>query len=331
MTAFIGRRKFITLLGGAAAVWPLMAGAQQATMPVVGFLGNGTAASDTDRVMGFLKGLEETGYVEGRNVTVEYRWAENRQDRLPLLASELAALPVTVIVAAGGTASAFAAKGASRTISIVFAVGNDPVKFGLVASLNRPGGNLTGVSSLSNILLAKQIEILVEAFPRASNIALLVNVNNPNADADTSEAQRVAEVLLKQLLVVNATDDAELDLAFETLIRQGIGALVVESDPFFLSRRDKLISMSEHHAMPAIYDRPEWVSAGGLMSYGTSIKDTFRQVGAYTARLIQGEKPANLPVQQALKLQLALNLKTAAKLGIAFPSALLARADEVIE
>jgi putative ABC transport system substrate-binding protein len=250
---------------------------------------------------------------------------------LPLLASELAALPVTVIVAAGGTASAFAAKGASRTISIVFAVGNDPVKFGLVASLNRPGGNLTGVSSLSNILLAKQIEILVEAFPRASNIALLVNVNNPNADADTSEAQRVAEVLLKQLLVVNATDDAELDLAFETLIRQGIGALVVESDPFFLSRRDKLISMSEHHAMPAIYDRPEWVSAGGLMSYGTSIKDTFRQVGAYTARLIQGEKPANLPVQQALKLQLALNLKTAAKLGIAFPSALLARADGVIE
>jgi putative ABC transport system substrate-binding protein len=160
---------------------------------------------------------------------------------------------------------------------------------------------------------------------------LLVNVNNPNADADTSEAQRVAEVLLKQLLVVNATDDAELDLAFETLIRQGIGALVVESDPFFLSRRDKLISMSEHHAMPAIYDRPEWVSAGGLMSYGTSIKDTFRQVGAYTARLIQGEKPANLPVQQALKLQLALNLKTAAKLGIAFPSALLARADGVIE
>jgi putative ABC transport system substrate-binding protein len=330
VTAFIGRREFITLLGGAAA-WPMEASAQQATMPVVGFLGNGTAASDTDRVMGFLKGLEETGYVEGRNVTVEYRWAENRQDRLPLLASELAALPVTVIVAAGGTASAFAAKGASRTISIVFAVGNDPVKFGLVASLNRPGGNLTGVSSLSNILLAKQIEILVEAFPRASNIALLVNVNNPNADADTSEAQRVAEVLLKQLLVVNATDDAELDLAFETLIRQGIGALVVESDPFFLSRRDKLISMSEHHAMPAIYDRPEWVSAGGLMSYGTSIKDTFRQVGAYTARLIQGEKPANLPVQQALKLQLALNLKTAAKLGIAFPSALLARADEVIE
>jgi len=327
----VKRREFIKLLGAAPASWPVVVRAQQATMPVVGFLGNGTAASDTDRVMGFLKGLEETGYVEGRNVTVEYRWAENRQDRLPLLASELAALPVTVIVAAGGTASAFAAKGASRTISIVFAVGNDPVKFGLVASLNRPGGNLTGVSSLSNILLAKQIEILIEAFPRASNIALLVNVNNPNADADTSEAQRVAEVLLKQLLVVDATDDAELDLAFETLIRQGIGALVVESDPFFLSRRDKIISMSEHHAMPAIYDRPEWVFAGGLMSYGTSIKDTFRQVGAYTARLIQGEKPANLPVQQALKLQLALNLKTAAKLGIAFPSALLARADEVVE
>jgi putative ABC transport system substrate-binding protein len=213
----------------------------------------------------------------------------------------------------------------------VFAVGNDPVKFGLVASLNKPGGNLTGVSSLSNILVAKQFEILNEAFPKIDTLGFLVNVNNPNADTDTVEAGQAARSLSKQLLVLKASNDSQLDLTFEKVIEGRIGALVVAADPFFMDRRDKLITMSDQHALPTVYDRPEWVSAGGLMSYGTSITDTFRQVGLYTGRILKGERPEDMPVQQAVKIVLALNLKTAKRLGTSFPATLIARADEVIE
>jgi putative ABC transport system substrate-binding protein len=280
------RREFISLLGGAVA-WPVGAHGQQ-TLPVVGYLG--TVASDADRVSGFRDGLRQSGYVEDRDVSVEYRWVESHQDQFLAFASELAAQPAGVIVAAGGTASALAAQRATRTIPIVFAVGNDPVKFGLVASLNKPGGNLTGVSSLSNILVAKQFEIINEAFPKIDTLGFLVNVNNPNADTDTVEAGQAARSLSKQLLVLKASNDSQLDLAFEKVIEGRIGALVVAADPFFMDRRDKLITMSDQHALPTVYDRPEWVSAGGLMSYGTSITDTFRQVGLYTGRILKGER-----------------------------------------
>jgi putative ABC transport system substrate-binding protein len=262
------RREFMSLLGGAAAAWPAGAHGQQ-TLPVVGYLGAGSVASDVDRVSGFRDGLRQSGYVEDRDVSVKYRWAESRPDQFLVFASELAAQPAGVIVAAGGTASALAAQRATRTIPIVFAVGNDPVKFGLVASLNKPGGNLTGVSSLSNILVAKQFEILNEAFPKIGTLGFLVNVNNPNADTDTVEAGQAARSLGKQLLVLKASNDSQLDSAFEKLIHDRIGALVIAADPFFMNRRDKLITMSDHHALPTVYDRPEWVSAGGLMSYGT--------------------------------------------------------------
>jgi putative tryptophan/tyrosine transport system substrate-binding protein len=321
------RREFISLLGGAVA-WPVGAHGQQ-TLPVVGYLG--TVASDADRVSGFRDGLRQSGYVEDRDVSVEYRWVESHQDQFLAFASELAAQPAGVIVAAGGTASALAAQRATRTIPIVFAVGNDPVKFGLVASLNKPGGNLTGVSSLSNILVAKQFEIINEAFPKIDTLGFLVNVNNPNADTDTVEAGQAARSLSKQLLVLKASNDSQLDLAFEKVIEGRIGALVVAADPFFMDRRDKLITMSDQHALPTVYDRPEWVSAGGLMSYGTSITDTFRQVGLYTGRILKGERPEDMPVQQAVKIVLALNLKTAKRLGTSFPATLIARADEVIE
>jgi putative tryptophan/tyrosine transport system substrate-binding protein len=321
------RREFISLLGGAVA-WPVGAHGQQ-TLPVVGYLG--TVASDAVRVSSFRDGLRQSGYVEDRDVSVEYRWVESHQDQFLAFASELAAQPAGVIVAAGGTASALAAQRATRTIPIVFAVGNDPVKFGLVASLNKPGGNLTGVSSLSNILVAKQFEILNEAFPKIDTLGFLVNVNNPNADTDTVEAGQAARSLSKQLLVLKASNDSQLDLAFEKVIEGRIGALVVAADPFFMDRRDKLITMSDQHALPTVYDRPEWVSAGGLMSYGTSITDTFRQVGLYTGRILKGERPEDMPVQQAVKIVLALNLKTAKKLGTSFPATLIARADEVIE
>jgi putative tryptophan/tyrosine transport system substrate-binding protein len=324
------RREFMSLLGGVAAGWPVGARGQQ-TLPVVGYLGAGSAASDVDRVSGFRDGLRESGYVEERDVSVEYRWAESHQDQFLAFASEFAAQPAGVIVAAGGTASALAAQRATRSIPIVFAVGNDPVKFGLIGSLNKPGGNLTGVSSLSNILVAKQFEILHEAFPKIGSLGFLVNKNNPNANTDTAEAGQAARSLGEQLLVLEASNDSQLDAAFEKLFQERIGALVVAADPFLMNRRDKLITMSDHHALPTVYDRPEWVAAGGLMSYGTSITDTFRQVGLYTGRILKGERPEDMPVQQAVKIVLALNLKTAKRLGASFPATLLARADEVVE
>lgn len=324
------RREFIRGTALSAIAWPVGGRAQQ-RLPVVGYLGAGSAASDVGRVSGFREGMQQSGYVQDRNVSVEYRWVENRDDQFLALASELAALPAEVIVAAGGTASALAAQRATRTIPIVFAVGNDPVKFGLIASLNKPGGNLTGVSSLSNVLVAKQFEILNEAFPKIGTLGYLVNANNPNADADMAEAAEATRSLNKQLLILEATNDPQLDSAFEKFTREPIGALAVAADPFFMNRRDKLIAMSGQYALPTVYDRPEWVSAGGLMSYGTSITDTFRQVGVYTGRILKGERPENMPVQQAVKVMLALNLKTARTLGVSLPATLLARADEVIE
>jgi putative ABC transport system substrate-binding protein len=308
------RRDFIALLG-TAATWPILARAQQLAMPVIGYISSGSQESDTFRVNAFRKGLKESGFIEGQNVKIEFRWAENHFERLSSLATELADHSVAVLVTGGGTQTAVAAKAASRTIPVVFAIGADPVKFGLVASLNRPGGNVTGVSSLTNILLAKQLEELLEAVPAAALVGFLINPANPNAQPDTTEA-RV---------------DGDLEMAFSTLVRHRVDAVLVHSDPLSLSRREQLVGLAARNALPAIYWSRQFVAAGGLMSYGGSLADAHQQAGIYTGRILRGEKPADLPIQQATKVELIINLKTANALGLSIPATLLARADEVIE
>jgi putative tryptophan/tyrosine transport system substrate-binding protein len=324
------RREFITLLGGAAAAWPLAVRAQQPAMPLVGFLGSGSPESDAFRVAAIRQGLNESGYVEGRNIAFEYRWAEDHNERLPALAADLVRHEVAVIVLIGN-ALAMAAKPATATIPIIFAIGGDPIKLGLVASLNRPGGNITGVSFLTDILVAKQFEVLHETVPKTALIGSLVNPTNPNAEPDMKNVLAAAELFGQKMLIVQAHTDSELEAALTTLVEQRAGALVVCADPFFTNRRDKLIEFAARQKVPAIYFLREFAAAGGLMSYGASITEAGRLVGLYAGRILKGEKPADLPVQQSTKVELVINLKTANALGLTIPPTLLARADEVIE
>ena len=323
------RRNFIKLLGGAAAAWPITAGAQQPNMPAIGFLNSGWPDLDTYLVRAFRQGLSEIGYVEGQNVAIEYRWANGKYDRMPTMAVELVRHQVAVIVA--DTPGVMAAKAATTTIPIVFAVAGDPVTAGLVASMNRPGGNLTGQASLNVQMGPKRLELLHELVPAAAVIALLVNPTNPNAETISNDAQAAAPTLGLQLHVLHASTEREFDSVFATLAQLRAGGLVISTDPFFTTQSKQLGSLALRNAMPAIYHYPPFAAAGGLMSYGGSITDNFRLVGVYTGRILNGEKPADLPVQQSTKIELLINLKTARALGLDKPPTLLARADEVIE
>ena len=330
MASSITRRASMTVLIGGAAAWPLAARAQQAAMPMIGFLDSSSAGEYARFLAAFRGGLNEAGFVEGRNVAIEYRWADGRYDRLSALAAELVRIPVVVLVATGVTA-AVAAKAATSTVPIVFNTGGDPVRFGLVASLNRPGGHVTGVASLGKVLLAKRFELLRELVPKAEAIAFLVNPNNAVAELDTSDAQAAAAALGLKLIVLKAGSDGDIDTAFSTVAQQGGGGLLQQLDPFLQSRRDQLLALAARYALPAIYERRDFVAAGGLISYGTSLSDALRLVGNYAGRLLKGEKAADLPVQQPVKFELAINLKTAKALGLTVPDKLLVAADEVIE
>ena len=325
------RRAFITLLGGAAA-WPIAARAQQPTMPVIGFLG--TASPQLlggELLRGFKRGLAETGYVENENVAIEYRWAEDRYDRLAALAAELVQRRVRVI-AAPGSPAALPAKAATSVIPIVFMIASDPVKLGLVASLNRPGGNLTGVAYLNDEIAPKRLQLLHQLIPAAQSVGFLINPANPSAAAaQTKEMQDAADTTGLQLTVINASTAAELDSAFDTLVRDKVEALQIAPDPFFGSSVDQLVRLAARHKLPTIYPWREFTAAGGLMNYGASIPDALREVGAYTGQILKGASPADLPVQRPVKLLFALNLNTAKELGLEIPPTLLALADEVIE
>ena len=325
------RREFITLLGGAAIAWSLAANAQQPAMPMIGYLGSGSADLDGARVRAFREGLGETNYVEGRNVATEFRWAAGQSDRFPALAAELVREHVTVTIAGGGTRSALALKAATATIPIVFQVAVDPVEAGLVASLNRPGGNLTGVVSLNLEVEPKRLELLRDLVPTANTIALLVNPTSPYAVPLSKEVEAAARTLGLRLHVLHASTERDFDTVFATMVQLRVAAAVIGNDSFFLNRLDQLAAVSVRHAVPTIAPYREFAAAGGLISYGTDVTDSFRQVGIYAGRILKGEKPADLPVHQATKLELILNLKTAKALGLTFPRTLLGRADEVIE
>jgi putative ABC transport system substrate-binding protein len=324
------RREFISLLGGAAVAWPLAARAQQA-VPVVGVLSAEWPNLFSDRLRAFHDGLRETGYVEGRNLAIEYRWAEGRNDRLPALATELVRRQVTVIVATS-TPAVLAARIATTTIPIVFFVAADPVQLGLVTSLSRPEGNLTGVVTLNVEVVAKRLQLLHELVPTATIVALLVNPSNTAlAETMTKELEAAARTLGVQLHVLHASSERELDTAFATLVQLRAGALVIGADPLFNSRSEQLAELTIRHRVPAIYQFREFVSAGGLMAYGSTVLDTYRPLGVYTGRVLKGEKPAELPVQQATKVELVINMKTAKALGLTVPLPLIGRVDEVIE
>jgi putative tryptophan/tyrosine transport system substrate-binding protein len=325
------RREFITVLGVAAAAWPHAARAQQASIPVVGFLSSASPVAWKPYLDAFRLGLNEAGYVEGRTVAIEYRWAEGQYERLPLLAADLVARNVALLVSTGGTPTALAATAATKTIPIVFTLGADPVKLGLVASLNRPGGNVTGVNLFVSQMEGKRLGLLRELVPAAALIAVLVNPNDQNAATQLKDVQEAAHALGQQIHILHATSDAELDAAFVTVRQVGAGALLVAGDPFFNSRRTYIVALAARHAIPAIYEQREYALAGGLMSYGTNLPDGYHQVGLYAARILKGESPADLPVVQSTKFQFVINLTTAKALGIAVPPMLSARADEVIE
>ena len=326
----MNRRAFISLLGGAAS-WPLAARAQQAALPVVGFLSSASPDAFGYLVAAFLRGLSDAGYVENQNVVIEYRWAQFQYDRLPALAAELVRRPVTVIAASGGVAPTRAAKAATTTIPIVFTTGTDPVNTGLVASLNRPEANVTGVSFFASSLGAKRLELLRELVPAAATVAMLVNPTNPTADAEVLEAQTAARTLRVELRLSRARTEREVDAAFADLSRQRIDAVLVQTDPLLLGFRAQLVALARRYAIPTIYQFREFAASGGLISYGPSNADAYRQAGVYTGRILGGEKPANLPVQLPTKFELVINLKTAQALGLEIPPSLSARADEVIE
>jgi len=321
------RREFIaTLLG-----WPLVARAQQRAIPVVGFLHPSSAQAYASLLPAFIKGLGEAGYVEGQNLKIEYRWAEDRLDQLPALAAELVAQRVSVLATANATAAAVAAKDATSTIPIVFTIGADPVQFGLVASLNRPGGNVTGVSRLSNALVAKQLELLREFLPAATELGLLVNPRNPNAEPDSKQAKAAADSVGRKIHIGQASTEQDLEPAFTAFIDRKVAALVVVPDALFISQREQLAALAARHGMPTIYSNRLYPEAGGLISYGASQFDAYRQAGVYVGRILNGAQPADLPVIQPTRFELVINRKTARTLGLTIPDKLLVLADEVIE
>ena len=325
----LNRRAFVMLLGGAAAS-PLAARAQQVGMPVIGFLNGASPEGYAPYAAAFRQGLKEAGYVDGQNATIEYRWAEGHYDRLPALAADLMARKVAVI-AATSTPAAQAAKAATATVPIVFTTGADPIKLGLVASLSRPGGNVTGTSFLSNLLVTKQFDLLHELAPAAQVIGLLVNPTFRATEGMTRDARAAADARGQKLVVVKASTVSDLDLAFTTLVQQQIGALLVPAEPFLFSRRERLVALAARHAIPVMSAWREFPVAGGLMSYGTSAREAYRRAGIYTGRILKGEKPANLPVVQSARFELVINLKTAKALGLQIPDKLLTLADEVLE
>ena len=325
------RRAFITLLGSATAAWPLAARAQQPAMPVIGFLNAQSAEALPHAVAAFRQGLNETGYAEGRNVAIEWRWAEGRGDRLPALAADLVQRQVAVIASTGGDPAALAAKRATTTLPIVFTMGGDPVALGLVASLNRPGGNMTGISQITVLLDPKRLEVLHELVPGIAVVAVLRNPNNASAEIQVQALQAAARAMGIELRFVSAATEPEIDAAFATLGELRIGALVVASDPFFNGRRQQIVAQATQLAVPTIFHQREFALDGGLMSYGTSVTDMYRQAAIYTGRILKGEKTADLPVQQSTKVEFVVNLKAAKTLGLAFPLPLIGRADEVIE
>jgi putative tryptophan/tyrosine transport system substrate-binding protein len=327
----MSRREFITLLGGAAVGWPLPAHAQQSPIPMIGLLSSVPFETRHDQVLGFHRGLKESGYVEGQNVAIEYRSADNKVDRLQALAADLVNRRVDVIVTIGGDLSIQAAKAATTTIPVVFVTGFDPVAAGFVGSLNRPGGNLTGVSFLVVFTVAKRLQLLSELVPTAGMIGMLVNQNNPNAESTTRDARAAAEKLGKKLVVVRAGTERDLDTSFPTFIREKVEAVLVESDPFFLARREQIVALTARHSLPAIFAFREFAAVGGLMSYGTSLSNAYHQAGVYAGKILKGEKPADLPVIQPTSFELVVNLKTARTLGLKVPPTLQVAADEVIE
>jgi putative ABC transport system substrate-binding protein len=324
----IARRKLLAALGGAAA-WPLAARAQQSTMPLVGFLNSGLPETSADYVKAFLDGLREYGYIPDQNIAIEFRWARGQTDKLPALATELLQRQVTVLATGGGFISARAAKAATSSTPIVFAGGGDPVALGLVASLNHPGGNATGVTNLAGEVNSKRFQMLRELVPGAYILGVLADPNTP--EGDVSDILEIARTNGQEIVIVKASTQQELDAAFETLARKRIGALFVGASAYFNTQRNRLVSLTARQGLPTSYDRREFPVAGGLISYGTNLREAYRQLGIYTGRVLKGEKPANLPVIQSVKFELVINLRTARALGLSIPDKLLALADEVIE
>jgi putative ABC transport system substrate-binding protein len=327
----MNRRDFITLLGGSAVAWPLAVQAQQAAMPVIGYLHTASPAPFAHFLAAFRQGLRESGYIEGQNIALEYRWAEGRFDRLPAMAAELANRRVNLIVAQGGAVSPLAAKAATSTIPIVFSTGGDPVKDGIVVSLNRPGANATGVSVLTESLAAKRLEIIREVVPNTGFIAMLINPTNIPSMGQVLETEEAARALGLTMHVLKASSESDIDAAFATFIQLRVGALLVGADPYFHTMSKQIVALATRHAIPAIYEWREFAEAGGLMSYGTNLSDAYRQVGIYAGRVLNGAKPADLPVVQSTKVEFVINLKTAKALGLTIPLPLVGRADEVIE
>jgi putative tryptophan/tyrosine transport system substrate-binding protein len=325
------RRKFIRLMGGAAVAWPLAARAQQASLPVIGSLSIGSAEPWKPLIAGFLEGLKEAGLVEGRNVHIEYRWAEGQSDRLPGLAAELVERKVAVILANGGSAPAKAARAVTSTIPIVFVSSADPLRAGIVTSLNRPGGNVTGVSMLGSVLESKRLGLLHEVFPGPMPIGVLLNPKYPDVKPELSELEEAAGTLKRKIIVVYAGTVPEIDTALVSVAQQGAGALLVAQDPFFGSRREQLVGLAARHKLPAIYVEREFAKLGGLLSYGTNFTEAFHQAAIYVAKILKGANPADLPVLQPTKFELVINLKTAKALGITIPNSMQLLADEVIE
>jgi putative ABC transport system substrate-binding protein len=324
------RREFITIVGSTAATWPLAARAQQPTA-VIGFLSFRSPGESASHEAVFRQGLREQGFVEGQNLHIAFRWAEGNSDRLPALAASLAEIRVAVIVAAGGQRTGLASKAVTSTIPIVFISGEDPVKLGLVASLNRPGGNVTGVSVFTSEMESKRLALLHEFIPGSALIGVLINPTNPSIDTQLNDVHSAARALGQQIQIVNASNEREIDTAFATLAQRKVAAVLVSSSAYYFIRRDQIVTLAAQHAIPALYEQREYAAAGGLMSYGTDLSDAYRLVGNYAGRILKGEKPADLPVQQSIKFEFVINLKTAKSLHLGIPPALSARADEVIE